>query len=256
MTGFHIQQRHFLAYLRQPQTASVPAGFAPERLAVYAGLLYNKFDESLSACFPVIQSILSRTEWRALLLDFIAEHRCLSPYYRRIPDEFVQYLLQERRRDIDKPFLAELAHFEWIELQLAIDEAAAAPIKTLTDPQLLANVPLFAPVMQLLHYHWPVQDIGPTFQPKTPPANPTHILGFRDSNDLVRFIALNPATARLARLLCNGYTGRQALESLGSGLDEAGFVQLMQFGLQTLAELHRRGAIIDTRPADLSGVHP
>lgn len=253
---FQVQQRRFLAYLRQPQAAGVPAGFAPERLAVYAELLYNKFDESLSACFPVIHSLLPKDGWRALLLDFIAEHRCLSPYYRRIPDEFVQYLLQERQPAGDKPFLAELAHFEWIELQLSIAEADTPPIARLSGQQLLSGVPLFAPVMQLLHYHWPVQDINPTFQPKAPPAVPTHILGFRDSGYQVRFIAMNPATTRLVRLLCNGFTGQQALDSLGIGMDAAAYSQFMLFGLQTLTELHQRGAIVDSRLAHLAGAAP
>lgn len=255
MTSLQTQQRAFLDYIRRPHAAEVPEGFAPERLAVYVKLLYNKFDESLTACLPVIHSILSRNEWRALLLEFIAEHRCRSPYFRQIPDEFIQYLLHERQPAGDKPFLGELAHFEWMELQLSISEAASVPVKALTDRQLLDDVPLFTPVIQLLHYHWPVQDIGPTFQPKAPPTSPTHILGFRDSYDQVQFIALNPATARLVRLLCNGYTGRQALDNLGSGLDEAASMQFMRFGLQALAELHHRSAIVDTRPANVSGAH-
>jgi hypothetical protein len=84
--AFRQQQLQFLNYLRQPKTALLPAGFAPERLAVYVDLLYNKFDESLTACFPVIQSLLSKENWRALLLDFIEKRRCLTPYYRQIPD--------------------------------------------------------------------------------------------------------------------------------------------------------------------------
>jgi hypothetical protein len=90
--AYQQQQRQFLNYLRQPQAASLPAGFAPERLAVYVDLLYYKFDESLTACFPVIHSLLAKEDWRALLLEFIAEHRCLTPYYRQIPDEFLRYL--------------------------------------------------------------------------------------------------------------------------------------------------------------------
>lgn len=255
MTSLQTQQRAFLDYIRRPHAAKVPEGFATERLAVYVELLYNKFDESLTACFPVIHSLLSREEWRTLLLEFVAEHRCRSPYYRQIPDEFLQYLLHERQSAGDKPFLPELAHFEWLELQLSITEAASLPAKALTEQQLMDQVPLFTPVKQLQHYHWPVQDISPTFQPKAPPTSPTHILGFRDSYDQVQFIALNPTTARLVRLLCNGYTGRQALDNLGSGLDDTAFLQFLQFGMQALTELHHRGAIVDTRPARVSGVH-
>jgi hypothetical protein len=246
---FQQQQRQFLHYLRQPRVAQLPAGFAPERLSVYADLLYNKFDESLTACFPVIHRILSPADWRALLLDFIAEHRCLTPYYRQIPDEFVQYLQQERNRTDNLPFLAELAHFEWIELQLSIAESESITIKPLTREQLLFGTPVFAPVMQLLHYQWPVQDIGPHALPTEPPAMTTHILGFRNSNDQVRFIALSPATAHLIELLGTGLTGQQALQVMRGELTPAQFTELTWFGLSILIDLHRQGAIIDIRPA-------
>ncbi len=249
LPAFQQQQRQFLNYLRQPQAARLPTGFVPERLAVYVDLLYNKFDESLTACFPVMHSLFSKEDWRVLLLDFIAKHRCLTPYYRQIPDEFLQYLQQEREHPDDWPFLAELAHFEWIELQLSIAEAEPAMIKPLSDTELLSNVPVFAPVIQLLHYYWPVQDIGPNFLPSEPLETASHILGFRDSDDQVQFIALNPATAKLILLLNNSLTGQQALEAMRSDdLSDAQFFELTQFGQHILADLHSQGAIIDIRP--------
>ena len=247
--AFQQTQRQFLNYLRQPQTASIPAGFAPERLAVYAKLLYNKFDESLSACFPVIHAILSQADWQTLLMDFIAKHRCASPYYRQIPDEFLQYLQQERRSADDLPFLVELAHFEWVEMQLSIAEADPITIKPLSAALLLANVPVFAPVMQLLHYQWPVQDINPAFLPTGPLTEPSSILAFRAANDSVQFIALNPMTARLIVLLQKGSTGQQAMEVLGESLDDATFATFLSFGIETLTELHQVGAIIDVHPS-------
>jgi uncharacterized protein len=246
---FQQMQRQFLNYLRQPQAAKVPVGFAPERLAIYSELLYNKFDESLTTCFPVLHSILARDSWRTLVLDFIAGHRCLSPYYRQIPDEFVQYLHQERANPGDLPFLSELAHFEWMELQLSIAEAEPVTITPLSDAQLLSGVPVFAPVMQLLHYHWPVQEISPAFLPEETPAALTHILGFRDSDDHVQFIALNPATAQLVMLLQKGLSGQQALQEMKGELTDEQFIELTLSGRQILADLHHQGTIIDILPA-------
>jgi hypothetical protein len=245
VSALEQQQRQFLNYLRHPQGDNLPAGIAPERLAVYVELLYNKFAESLSACFPVLHRILSPNDWRELLLDFIAEHRCQSPYYRQIPDQFVQYLQQERHRPKDSPFLAELAHFEWMELQLSIAESEPVAVTPLSDEQLLTGRPVLPPGMQLLQYHWPVQDIGPAFLPEEPSAIANHILGFRDADDQVQFIALNPITAGLITLLCNGLSGQQALDALGAGFDNATMRQFRQFGLEALSELHRRGAIIN-----------
>lgn len=242
--AFQQLQRRFLAYLRQPLPDNQPAGFAGDRLAVYAGLLYNKFDESLSACFPVLRGLLEPDRWKALLTDFIAEHRCLSPYYREIPAEFVQYLQHERQVADDPAFLAELAHFEWIELALSISDAEPVVTKPLSEAQLLDAVLVFAPVLQLLHYVWPVQHISRAFQPTEPPRQATHILGFRDADGQVRFIDLNPATARLLLLLQNGHTARQALQDLGGRADARELEKLMRFGLDILSDLHGQGAII------------
>lgn len=245
---FQQLQRAQLAYLRRPLAEHLPRGFDGERLAVYVELLYNKFDESLSACFPVLHRILGPTRWRVLLKDFIAEHRCLSPYYRQIPDEFVLYLQNERRRTDDPLFLSELAHFEWIELVLSIAEAEPVAIESLTDEQLLTAVPVFAPVMRLLHYVWPVQQINPAYQAGEPPPAGTDILGFRDADEQVRFMALNPATARLVCLLMEGYTGYAALRLIGESLNLQEPSTLIAFGTGILADLHRQGAIIGTHP--------
>jgi len=85
--------------------------------------------------------------------------------------------------------------------------------------------------------------------PSEPLETASHILGFRDSDDQVQFIALNPATAKLILLLNNSLTGQQALEAMRSDdLSDAQFFELTQFGQHILADLHSQGAIIDIRP--------
>ncbi len=244
MMAFQTLQRQFLAHLRKPDQQPLPAGFDQRGAAIYVDLLYNKFNDSLTTCFPVTAAILGETAWQQLLKDFIGEHRCLSPYYRQIPDEFVLYLQNERQLRDDLPFLAELAHFEWIELVLSIAEAEPVAAEPLTETQLLDAVPVFAPVMQLLHYLWPVQQLNPAYQPDEPPSVSTHLLGFRDAADRVRFIALNAATASLLMHLQNGHTATQVLQVLGQDLTPPERSNLMLFGKNILADLHGQGAII------------
>ncbi|WP_415879752.1 DUF2063 domain-containing protein [Methylomonas sp. TEB] len=244
--AFQQQQRQFLNYLRRPQTAQLPDGFGAERVTVYVELLYNKFDESLTACFPVIHSLLSNEDWRALLLDFIANHTCHTPYYRQIPDEFLRYLQHERQTLDDWPFLPELAHFEWMELQLSIAESEPVSQKTLSAAELLDYIPILVPVLQLLHYRWPVQDIGPSFLPSQPPETVNPILGFRDCDDQVQFVSLSPATAQLILLLNNGLTGQNALQTMNGG--KYPDTQFLEFGRRMLVDLHHQGVIIDARP--------
>ncbi len=248
MMAFQSVQRQFLAHCRNPVQHAVPVGFAPQGAAIYVDLLYNKFNESLELCFPVTRALLGETAWQHLLKAFIAQHRCLSPYYRQIPDEFIAYLQTEWVNNHDTPYLLELAHFEWIELALAI--ADTEPVKAFDGVvnDWLNCRPVFAPVLQLLHYAYPVQRINEAYQPTTPPEQTTAILGFRDRDDVVQFIELNPATARLVDILQTGdCTVQTAIEQIASELQHPEPSALFSFGVATVTDLMQQGAILGAK---------
>ncbi len=253
MMAFQAVQRQFLAHLRNPGQQPLPTGFVQQGAALYTDLLYNKFNDSLETCFPVTHAILGEKAWQQLLKDFIAQHRCLSSYYRQIPDEFIQYLQTEWVNHTEQPYLLELAHFEWVELILAITDAKPVVKFDSTVNDWLACHPVFAPVLQLLHYAYPVQRINENYQPTTSPEQATHILGFRDSDDVVQFIELNPATARLVEILHetdDSYTVREAIQQIASELQHPEPSALFTFGIATLTDLMQQGAILGRGIAD------
>ncbi|MDP2904486.1 MAG: putative DNA-binding domain-containing protein [Methylovulum sp.] len=255
MMAFQAVQRQFLAFVRNPAQHAVPVGFAPRGAALYADLLYNKFNESLELCFPVTRALLGETAWQQLLKAFIAQHRCLSPYYRQIPDEFIAYLQTEWVNNHDAPYLLELAHFEWMELILAIAEAEpVAPCES-DVKDWLDCCPVFAPVLQLLHYAYPVQRINEAYQPTTHPEQTTHILGFRDRDDAVQFVELNPATARLVDILQTGdCTVQTAIEQVATALQHPEPSALFSFGMATVTALMQQGAILGAKKLRLNHV--
>ncbi len=249
MMAFQAVQRQFLAHLRNPLQQPLPTGFAQQGVAIYVDLLYNKFNDSLTTCFPVTHAILGEKAWQQLLKSFIARHRCLSPYYRQIPDEFIQYLQTEWVNHTGLAYLLELAHFEWIELILAIAEAEPViPFESEVNDWLNCH-PVFTPVLQLLHYAYPVQCINENYQATMPPEQATHILGFRDKEDAVQFIELNPATARLVDILQNtddSYTVGEAIQQIAAELQHPEPSALFAFGVATLADLMQQSAILGT----------
>lgn len=246
--SFQDFQFEFTRHIRDPKANPRPAGVPARRMKIYKELLFNNLEGFLLACFPVLRQTLGKRKWTALARAFFAEHRCHTPFFRQIPDEFIQYLQTERdARESDPPFLLELAHYEWIELVLSVSNKEASPD---IDPRgdLLARTPALNPVLSLLQYTYPVHRIGPRFKPAAPPCDPTHLLVFRIADFDVRFIHLNPVSARLLALLDNGdLTGGQALEQIAKELKHPAPDAVISAGLEILENLRAEQAILGTR---------
>jgi len=214
-------------------------------MKVYNELLYNNTESFLLGCFPVLRRCLGERRWNRLVREFFRVHRSHTPYFRQIPEEFLQFLQNEWSRPDDYPeWLLELAHYEWIELALGVSnrepEVAVDP-----DGDLLAGVPVLNPVLANLAYAWPVQRIRPRarLKPET-----TCLLLFRDADDTVRFSALNPFSARLIALLeAGGKTGREALLQVAEESGHPDPDAVVAGGVALLAGLRAQGAILGVR---------
>ena len=253
---FQRFQRDFLASLRDPHRSRAPRGVPAGRWRVYRELLYNKIESSLAACFPISRALLGPRAWTRLVKAFIAEHRCLMPCYREIPDEFMHYLQARGPAANDPPCLFELAHYEWLELALMI---APAEVPVDIDPagDLLASPPVLTPVLSLSCYRFPVQSIGPNrrgwrqWKKRTIEANsdPQFILGLRDDADEVRFIELSAITAQLIQRLIDqdpvqAIPGLEILWRLAAEAAHPDPERFVSHGAATLLELRAQGAIV------------
>jgi hypothetical protein len=245
---FQAYQFEFARHIRDPKANARPQGASTRRMNIYNELLYNNLEGFLLACFPVLRSLLSERKWTRLVREFFAEHRCHTPFFRQIPDEFVQYLQSERgARAGDPPFMPELAHYEWIELALSVSNKEAAFDRI--DPQgdLAGGRPVLNPVLALLQYAYPVQRIGPQYKPRTPPAQPTYLLVFRDAGFSVRFIKLNPVSARLIDLLqSRKLDTEKVLKKIAQELKHPDPRAVIEGGLEILRDLHAQGAVLGT----------
>ena len=238
MTGptFRDNQLAMARYLRDPDRTPAPPGIEPRRLAVYEGLVYNNIEGFISSGFPVLRRLYDDEDWHGLVRAFIVNHACHTPYFLEISQEFVQYLLEDHRaRDCDPPFLAELAHYEWVELALDVAEEVLPPATAVSD--VLAAVPRLSPLAWVLCYQFPVHRIGPDYRPGEA-ATPTYLAVYRDRQEQVRFMELNGATARLLELT-RGNSTITAGELLAKLAAELGTSRenLREFGTKQLREL-------------------
>lgn len=232
-------------YLRDPGQQPPPAGVEPRRLKIYADLVYNNIERFISGGFPVLRSLYNDAHWHALVRAFIDQHRCHTPYFMQISQEFVQFLLQDYRAlSSDPPFLAELAHYEWVELGLDIAQEALPDAVLVED--ILTVVPRLSPLAWVLSYQFPVHRIGPNFRP-VDAAELTYLVVYRNREDRVRFMALNATTARLLEKVRENRTDtvRTLLVGLASELDMP-VGSIMDFGGDQLRQLIELAVVLVT----------
>jgi hypothetical protein len=197
---FKSKQREFAAYIREPENNPLPAGVEARRMLMYRELFFNNIEGFLSGNFPVLRTLLDDAQWFALVQDFFAKHPCHSPYFSQIPEEFLDYLQNERDSAGDLPFMLELAHYEWVEMALSIarEENVDAP----RDIDSLLDSPIaLSPLAWPLAYQYPVHKIAPAFLPAEAPAQPTFLIVYRDSGDAVNFMEITPITYRLLEII-------------------------------------------------------
>lgn len=243
-------QRRFAAHLRDPARAPAPEDIEDRRLQVYRELFFDNLSGQLAGAFPVVHAILGEPRWGRLVRDFYRDHRCRTPLFLEVPREFVAYLGEERpAASDDPPFLAELAHYEWVELALAIDEHDLASLAVDPAGDLLAGRPLLSPLAWPLAYRFPVHRLSPDWQPAGPPGEPSFYVARRDRADQVGFLQVNAVTLRLVERLQQApdRTGASHLEALADELPQLDRTVVRTGGTTALAELLAADVILGTR---------
>jgi len=232
-------------FLRNPAKEPPPAGIEARRLKIYQDLIYNNIEGFISSGFPVLRSLFDDNDWHALVRLFIDGHRCHTPYFLEISQEFLRFLMEDHTpRECDPPFMNELAHYEWVELGLDVAEEEIPQDVPGEDMQAL-NVHL-SPLAWVLAYRFPVHQIGRGFQP-TESSQPTYLAVYRDRSDKVQFMELNGAMARLLELLrdANGEPLAVLLSQLAGelGLEASA---IADFAMQELNRLRGLGVVYCT----------
>lgn len=247
---FRSVQYAFAAHLRDPAANLPPPGLEERRLAIYRDLFFNNVENFASGFFPVLRSLYRDEDWRALVRDFFARHRCRTPYFLEIAGEFLRYLGDEREsQPCDPPFARELAHYEWLEL--VVDVADEEIPGTGYDPagDLLAGAPVLTPVLVTGAYHWPVHQVSRSNLPREPLSSPVFLAVYRDRHDAVRFLELNAAAARLLDLLRTepGLSGRDAALRIAAELRHADPEAVVAGARDILGMLRARDIVLGSR---------
>lgn len=244
---FQQYQMAFTRHIRDPERNARPAGVEARNMQIYNDLLYNNVFTLVSSCFPVTRMVLGSEHWEALLRSFFAQHRPRTPYFRQIPEEFLQFMQAREPAADDPDFLIYLLHYEWVELALEVSDKDTDLTRVDAAGDLRSGRPLLTPVHMLLSYPYAVHRISEDYRPRIEQREETSLLAFRSRDDKVHFIVLNPVSARLVHLIASAtMTGEEAVAAVVSELQHPDPAVAIQGGHAILENLRREGAILGT----------
>ena len=249
---FQRKQYAFAAHIRDPQHEPAPDGIEDRRMAVYRDLFFNNLSSLLARTFPVVRKIHGPERWNGFIRGFMQHHSAQTPYFLELPREFLAYLQDEYEAgDDDFPFLLELAHWEYVELELSISDAANDLTDVDPDGDLLAGVPVKSNLAEAYAYQFPVHRISPANLPTQPDGQATFLCVYRRRNDEVGFLELNPITAALFEAIENnaaGNTGEQLLRGLAAATRYPDVDAFVAHGADALEEMRQLEILTGAKP--------
>ncbi len=151
----HQYQRNLASYCRTGEYVSIP-GVNEKHIKQYRRLVYNVVYDTLENAYPLTKSLLTTEEWDGLVQDFFSSNNCSSPQIWRMPKELFLYVENSGEKLTDKyPFLIELLHFEWLEIEIYMMEDEDL-LEYRKEGDLAKDALYLNPELQILGLSYPV----------------------------------------------------------------------------------------------------
>ena len=194
-SDFKNAQYAFCLNIREQKICSLPVGLTKEKMNLYQSLLFKNINSIVAPCFPVMRKIISTKQWEILMKGFLKQMIGGSPLFHQVSRDFVRYLATLDSKTMAFPFIAELAHYEWLELYVELLDEDISSFITPFRPNLLEEAMRLSPLACLQHYHFEVDKIGLNYLPTE--KSPFVVVVYRTVGDKVKFMRLNQLTTAL-----------------------------------------------------------
>ena len=246
---FIKEQHTFTQHMRDPENAPAPEGIESRRISVYTDLIFRNIENFIANSFPVLRQVIHDDGWHIILRGFLKKHISRTPYFPKLPLEFLNYLEQEQD-EIELPaFCIELAHYEWIEISLSFDPREISFKNVDQNGDLLKGIPVLNLLAQPLIYQWPVHKISSNFVPKEKPDEPTYLIVYRDHLYDVGFIELNQIAAKLIEELQKNTdkTGEEILLDIAKQLQHPDPKVVIKGGFEVIQDFKKKDILLGVR---------
>lgn len=249
--SFQDKQYAFAAYIRDPDHRPAPEGIEDRRMSIYRDLFFNNLRNLLGKTFPVLRKLHDDKHWDRFIRQFMQNHHAKTPYFLELPEEFLNFLRNEYEHQVDDfPFLTELAHYEYIELALSVSTDSNNLDGVDPNGDLLANIPVKSVLTWSYAYQYAVHRISTDFQPTQAEDQPVYLAVYRQSNDKVGFLELNPVTASLLNAIEENVadrTGEELLRGIAAEINYLNVDAFIKHGAAALEEMRQLEILTGTR---------
>ena len=233
-------------FRREPRGFGAARGLEPKdqealarwdrRLLTYRALARFALTDPLPDCFPITKALLEREEaWDACVDAFLDSRSIQSPYYRHILPTFVAWLAESGWGRERWPFILQLAHYEYLELEVLRHPDEPAPVGLVSEAAGGRRVLLDGSTRNMA-YQWQVQEA--TEEDPEPAEGPAFLFCHRDPEGSFQVREVDgPRSAFLTRCQQGEPIGAAA-DAVGLGLEDA---------LGLLRDLKAEGAVLGYR---------
>ena len=177
-------------------------------VALYGRMINYGHHDVMDSIFPFCSKLLSN-EWEDVVDDYLLRYPPDHYNLNRICRHFSEFLVKYGQKHLALyPFLAELADYEWMELEKIQDDSFinrgdATAIST--PEQIMTLAPIVNSTLIIRKYKYPIAEIavrmeaGHKVRRKVPPKE-TYVAIFRDpESHRIRFLELGRAAAALVK---------------------------------------------------------
>jgi hypothetical protein len=175
---------------------------------LYGGLISYGHKDVITSIFPYCCRLIGK-KWDATLEDYLLKFPPDHYNLNRLCKRFPQYITEYGGKDLKRyPYLAELADFEWIELEKMEQDVFIAlhGHESLTTPEQISHLhPIVNPTLTIRHYNYNVLALTERLESGAKPGkvdpDPTAIAIYRQatSHDCA-FVELSDTAAKVVEL--------------------------------------------------------
>jgi hypothetical protein len=225
--------------------------------SLYAGSINYEHHHMADVIFPYCAKIIGK-DWDELVKDYYQAYPSSHYNFNKICINFSRYLSEQRPELLSKyPYLAELADYEWLELEKSEDEREvknAERIEINSLEQITQYCPMVNPTLTMRHYEYPIPDIAEKLEnskrvQKKFKAEACNVAIYRDSETFnTRFMQLGTASSTIIETAQSKPSSYQELLKIGISLSSYSDPEkIVSEFLELIEELHTDNIFVGSK---------